>query len=150
MNDNHPYLDLQEDRQRSSSSSSRSAETYFHPINQAPPVWSNTERPLPPPSPIQTTNSFDRYSNSPIPLRNPFEQRGGDALPQPSDNFTWEGYHDQFQVDRPGTEREDSKQWPAASPPRLPSFAAGFHANNPNAFHQIHHHPYDANPHNPY
>mmetsp|Transcript_31657 Transcript_31657/g.76620 ORF Transcript_31657/g.76620 Transcript_31657/m.76620 type:complete len:376 (+) Transcript_31657:2712-3839(+) len=156
---NHPYLSLQEDRgERSSGSSGGSAEVYqthsFHPINQAPSVWANTERPLPA-SPIQTTSSFDRYSNSPLPLRNPFEQRGGEALPHPNENFSWEqGYHDQYKVDRPGPEREDPKQFPGASPPHPTSFLAGFHhANTANAFHQIHHQPYEdyhVDPHNPY
>ncbi|CAJ1965209.1 unnamed protein product [Cylindrotheca closterium] len=157
---NHPFpTSLQEDREQSSSSSGGSAEAYqahsFHPISQAPPIWPNTERPLPP-SPIQTTNSFDGgYSNSPLPLRNPFEPRGEEVLPHPGEHFTFEGYHDQYKTDPPDDAgREDPKQFPFASPPHPPSFAAGFYANTAaSPFHQMHPQPYDdyhADPHNPY
>lgn len=128
MNHHPSFLSVLEDHASSSSSSSDSStggEQYqshsFHPINQGPPVWANTERPAIPPSPIHTTSSFDRFANSPLPVRNPFG--GGETLSNPADAFTFDGYH--------GTEREDNKLDTAASPGPPSSFACGF------AFHQF-------------
>lgn len=155
MNQHPSYLKIFEDRgDRSSSSSSGSGRVEpfqtqsFQPINQAPPVWANTERL--PPSPIQTTSSFDRYTNtnSPLPLRNLFDQRGGgEVLPHPADNFAFEGFpHDQHNIDRPGVEREDTKQLLAGPSPS--AFSGGFHAVS--SFHQIPHQSYEDHHHPPF